>query len=239
MVKEEFNSVSDPSGSTARNAVEQRILHDEIDPTSTSLAGSAVLSQAKATREERKEKEEEKNGHFLLQAERVRRYLERLDYVIQTTRARVAELKAQHEEASRLAIEAFDRVHEAEDLLQDLVYGISDEEQDRLIQLLGPVAINATPDEIEALLKERIEEEKAEGRKQTELADELNVVIREEEARLYELEQIRENYATVSNPEEQLRLEEQIDTYLSVKTIEHHAEEFMAPDFAGLGLPLK
>ena len=62
-------------------------------------------------------------------------WIERLDEIIEELGLEIARLTAKMQQH-------FDNAHEAEDLLEDIQDGISEEERQRIVALLGPEAVN-------------------------------------------------------------------------------------------------
>ena len=83
-------------------------------------------------------------------------WIERLDEIIEELGLEIARLTAKMQQH-------FDNAHEAEDLLEDIQDGISEEERQRIVALLGPEAKNKTKEELDDLITQYIASERALG----------------------------------------------------------------------------
>lgn len=84
-------------------------------------------------------------------------WIERLDEIIEELGLEIARLTAKMQQH-------FDNAHEAEDLLEDIQDGISEEERQRIVALLGPEAKGKTKEELDDLITQYIASERAQGR---------------------------------------------------------------------------
>lgn len=83
-------------------------------------------------------------------------WIERLDEIIEELGLEIARLTAKMQQH-------FDNAHEAEDLLEDIQDGVSEDERQRIVALLGPEAKGKTKEELNDLITQYIASERALG----------------------------------------------------------------------------
>ena len=208
---------------------ETAVLMGNLDVQQVSLAGSPVLESART--DERSDKERKKRENDARELRRANDFLERIDARIAEIQAEIDDLEAQRREALQLAEEAFERAIEADELIDDIADGISPEERQRLIDLLGADAANASPDELLALLEAMRDENNATGRDQTDHADELADQIDHKQDVVNMLLSKQEGYENATTLEEK----EQIKAELSDFIYEEEVPEVQPPPI-NLGL---
>lgn len=197
--------------------IEHAVQMGSMDIDQVNLTQSATLTSARM--DERSQEKRRKDDKGLTdELRRVNEYLDKIDRLIAESQERIAELEAKREEATHEAQEAFSRMHELEDLLEDIKDGISPEERKRLIELLGPEAQNASDEDLETLIQLQIERERQQGLDKTQKIKDLDAQIQAERERLEKLEQERDSYETASSPEEREAIERRINDVINSRS---------------------
>lgn len=154
-----------------------------VDVDDVSIAGFAELDAAKATQLDAKEKKERERD-LVLQIRSTNEFLKRLEAQIAKAEAAIILLREQYDAALFEATEAFDKMHEAEYLLEAIKDGISDDERKRLVELLGSEAENASVKELVILLQRKIDQEHDAGLAKSAEAEEAAKDIADKEAKI-------------------------------------------------------
>ena len=200
--------------------IEQTVRMENIAPESVSIAGFAGIDSMRLENDRR----EKKSSVYSLiqQIAMIDRYLEDLERAIAETEATIELLVFQWKEKLRLAEVAFDRMHESEDLLEAIKDGISIEERERLVELLGVEAEKASRPELIEMLNREFENARNTGIENTDGADELAARIQAEKDKLKELETERKALEEAHSHEERLILMTNGRNNLSLAVPDHH-----------------
>ena len=184
--------------------IEQTVRMENIAPESVSIAGFAAIDSMRLENDRR----EKKSSVYSLiqQIAMIDRYLEDLERAIAETEASIELLVLQWKEKLRLAEVAFDRMHESEDLLEAIKDGISIEERERLVKLLGAEAEKASKQELIELLNREFENARNTGIENTDEADELASRIQERKRQLKDLLAERDALVSAQSHEERVTL---------------------------------
>lgn len=156
----------------------------------------------------------DKNASLLQQLHEVNEFLKRLDAHLEELQAIIDDLNRQRAEALAASQEAFDQMHEAEDLIADIQDGISDDERIRLIELLGDEAQNASIEELTLLLHFHYDRERQQGLDRLKEAEQLEKEIQEQQAIRDQLLEDRNNYALAENPRIKQGIEDRLSPLL-------------------------
>lgn len=217
--------------------LKQAVIMGHLDADDVSIHATAEMKAAELRSAEKTARDSDKD-EFVLQLQAVNDYLDRIDQVITQMEADIAELERRRIEAQQAADEAFERMHEAEDLLELMEDGVSDNERQRAKQLLGNKSDNASDEQLILLLHAYTQEQQSVGHQESQEAEELAQRIREDKQNLDHLKQERDAYREAKSPEAQQaahsRTEEIIST-LDDPTLRQQLQEkvdFDVPDFA-------
>lgn len=201
----------------------QAVSFGNLHPDAVAIAGHAALSSAVDTQRLTVREKDQKAREFMLQIARVDAYLSRMDDIISSTEANFAVLVERRIEFARLAQEAYERSFEADDLIKAIKDGISPEERERLIELLGPEAATASADELtKALVAEKAKSE-SKGDELNSEAERVAHMIDEQQERLDALRELRDEYKNATLERRQ-QIEEAVDKMNDPKSRTAHAE---------------
>lgn len=219
MVKAEFNRAA-----SSAKALELMVAAGNLDAEDLSLSGTAIIENARAR--EGSDGDQGKRGDgLMLELQRTHEYLDRLDTLIAETQAKIELLEAQRAEALRLAGVAFELAIEADELIDTLADGVSPEERKQLIELLGPEAADASPEELLILLEAFREGQNATGRSHSNEASDLDRQLAQEREQLDRYLKARDKYANAQSPEERAEIETSLDKFMFANEFEDQPEE--------------
>lgn len=210
---------------------------DHLRPEDISILGVTAIKLVEQNKEakEKKKREQQNLEQALYYA--FNDYIQRLDFVIAETEERIRILNEERKEAERLSREAFDRMHEAERLLDAVRDNQSLEaERKKLINLLGEKAKNVSLNEIRDMLEEHQDKEHGVGLKHAKNVTYFDEQIINEEKNLKRLTAEREKYKSAKPTEEKLAIYERDGELSEFKTPDTKADQqdLIAPDFKGL-----
>lgn len=208
--------------------LEQAVLMDNLPVEALSLVVSGIIDLVKS--EKRRKSDRERAISLALEVSAIERYREAFDQAIADLEARIELLTEEWELQLKLAELAFERMHEAEDLLEAIKDGITKTERDRLVDLLGARAANASADELTAMLLAFIEEEHQTGLDRTNDAEGIEKRIEERKKQLDELQDQRAALESAQTHDERLAAVEAGDNSLSLVTESLDEASFAALD---------
>lgn len=189
----------------------QAVQMGNLDAEALNFSGISGLDSHQLDKLDHKNKNE---FDLLIQLIEVNEFLAKLDAMIAEIQARIDELLVEKQAAELVAQEAFDRMHELEDLLEDIRDDVSPEERKRLIELLGPKAERASAEDLAILIHLQIKQKRQEGLDKTQEVEEIEQRIEEDRNRLNTLDVQRRKYAAASSPEERVSIQQKIDSEL-------------------------
>lgn len=175
--------MSDSDLNKAEAQLIQSVRSAAVNADDVSIAGLAELDTVKATQTETREKKQ-RDSDLALQVRATNEYLDRLETLIAETRAEIDRLRVIRDQALEAAQDACDRMHEAEDLLDAIKDGISEEERQRLIALFGEGVKDANTAELAILLQAKIDKEHETGMEKSEEAELAAKDIADKEAKI-------------------------------------------------------
>jgi len=174
------------------------------------IAGHGALASAIDTQRLSVREKDQKAREFMLQIARVDAYLRRMEKLIAGLEAEIAALNERLLETSRLAQEAYERSFEADDLIKSIKDGVSADERERLIALLGPEAATTPIDELVAKLEALERQQRREGDDFTAEAERIEAKIDSRKSKLSKAESMRDEYEHAS-PERRAQIEDTLD----------------------------
>lgn len=172
-----------------------------------SVTGFADLDKSKRIELESREKKK-RDRDLSDQMRETQEFIDRMDALLAETKARIELLRLKREEALLKSQEAFDRMHEAEDLMLSIEDGISFEERQRVVTLLGAEAETMSATELNALLRETMQKSHKAGVEHSEEVGQLDEEIREKQERYDLLKAKRDAYERTSTPEARQQIEQ-------------------------------
>ena len=164
--------MSDSDLNKAEAQLIQSVRSAAVNADDVSIAGLAELDTVKATQTETREKKQ-RDSDLALQVRATNEYLDRLETLIAETRAEIDRLRVIRDQAL-----------EAEDLLDAIKDGISEEERQRLIALFGEGVKDANTAELAILLQAKIDKEHETGMEKSEEAELAAKDIADKEAKI-------------------------------------------------------
>ena len=196
------------SGETdkATEQLEQLVRMGTLDANEVSITASAAIATAQKDSDTGREREKSYRD-LMMQLDSVNEFLKRLDTMIAEAEAELALLLARQAEALIQAEFAFDRMHEAEDLMNDIRDGISSDERLRLIELIGVDPENMTVEELTILLQDEMRTSHKDGLDKTDEAEGIEKEIQAERDWLENARAQREAYANANTAEERRAIE--------------------------------
>ncbi|MEO0510803.1 MAG: hypothetical protein AAF065_13205 [Verrucomicrobiota bacterium] len=208
----------------------QAVQMGNLDEEALSFSGMSGLDRRRSDNLDRKKKD---GFDLLIQLNEVNEYLAKLDAMIAEIQARIDELLVERQTAELAAQEAFDRMHELEDLLSNIHDGISADESKRLTDLLGVDPKTIRIEELTILLEEEIRSSRQTGLDMTDEAEKLKTEIEMERDAIKALKDQREDYENANTPEER----QIIETALSGRYSQDEADFHEEVTFGAVPLP--
>lgn len=214
----------------------QAVQMGNLEPEALSFSGIAGLEDG--LRNDPKKADRDRVD-LLLQLQAVQRYLAVLEEQLAALAQEIYRLNKLRQEKLALTQQAFDQMHEAEDLIDDIADGVSPEERQRLIELLGDCDKDASADELIILLEMQIQKQFELGKSLTSEVDELEKRIAEKQREHDDLQAVRDQIAQSRSLEETSALIEryEIEKPEQISSMETHIENrdttpnFDFPDF--------
>lgn len=190
MVKSLFNGSAAVLNAVKLESVAQNLAmlveSGSIAPDTVSIAGFASLSEAveRSPLINKNEKKQDDLFHALLAKDE---YLRRMNAAIAELEQQIIELEEKRFELLEMAQEAYELAFEAEELSSLITDGISDNERERLVKLLGEDARDASIEELQSMLEEAHENFTELGDKYSQDASD---ILEKENAKSRELEEL-------------------------------------------------
>ncbi|WP_309385713.1 hypothetical protein [Cerasicoccus frondis] len=184
MVKSLFNKMA--SG-TDTKALELMVSAGNLDADELPLSGTMIIDDARARLENDTDRNKRRD-ELIRELESTRDFIDRLESRIEEIQEEIERLEVQRAEALRLAEEAFALAIEADEMIDAIADDVSSDERQRLIELLGPVAADATPDELLVLLETLRDENNLNGRSQNAEAEDVESILDEKRDELAKLD---------------------------------------------------
>jgi len=216
-------------GASAK-ALEKMVAMGNLAPEAAALSGLVEIEDARKRIDPEAERRK-RTDEFMLEIERTRDFLDRLEARIAETKQIIEELKAQRIEAMRIAEEAFARAIEADELIDAIDDGVSAEERQQLIELLGPEAADASPEELIVLLKAFRDKNNQTGREQTGKAADLEERIERERDKYDRLRDERDAYFKADTPEAKAAIEDRVNEFMLSGKFEDAPDDGVNLDF--------
>ena len=199
------------SGDTdkALTLLEQAVRMGLLGADEVTVASSAAIEASKQDHDGLKAKKAAYRD-LMVQLNSVNDFLKQIDLMIAEAEANMERLLSEQASALADAEIAFERMHEAEDLLAGISDGISPDERLRLIELLGANAEYATAEELAIMLQQDMNSSHEIGLNKTEEAERLEEKIRVQQELTEKLRSERDAYEKAQTPEERRVIEDRV-----------------------------
>lgn len=194
--------------------IEQAVRMENLEADAISVGSSADVANSKVSQSQVRRKRE-RNHDLILELQAVDQFLERLEASIAALEAQLNELRQKRDEIRLASDSAFNQMHLAEELMQNLRDGVSSEERHQLIKILGPDANDASSHELILLLQTHITEQRQIGLDNSEKADALDQRIAEDQKILDALKAEQAAYESASSPDERTAIQQRAEQNLS------------------------
>ena len=194
--------------------IEQAVRMGNLEADALSFGSSADLANSSVNQSEARRKKERDHG-LILELQGVDQFLKRLEASIAALEAQLNELRLKRDEARLASDTAFNQMHQAEELMQNLKDGVSAEERQQLIKMLGPDAKDAPSHELILMLQAHIAEQRLIGLDNSEKADALDQRIAEDQQILDALKAEQAAYESANSPEERVAIQQRVEQSLS------------------------
>lgn len=195
-------------------AFETAAIMEVLDPKAVTIASSAVIETASLDQDDALIKKQSVIDWFL-QNQIIDDYLKMLDRLIEELEERIALLRVEYALLKVEALAAFDQMHGYQDLLKDIGDGISAEERQRLIDVYGEKAKDATAEELAIMLQADIDRAHQIGINKDEKADKVKQALEEEEERYRQIVEQRSNYENARSQEQQDAVQQKVSEILA------------------------
>lgn len=195
----------------ATEQLEQLVRMGILDADEVTIASSAAIATAKRDRDAGRDRKKAQSD-LMAQLDSTNEFIERLNKIIEKAELQLALLIEKQAQALMQAEYSFDRMHEAEDLLAEIQDGISQEERQRLIEMLGVDPETLTVEELTILLQQEMRISHEAGLNHTERAELLEEKIQTKQDVINSLKEKREAYVNAETPEEKQAIEQEFSS---------------------------